>query len=285
MTSDASFSNKSPAPTRLLKLVIMASGLARRFDGRNKLLVPFGGEALCLPVFRAARAVASKYPDSFSALVVTSHPAVAALAEDLGLAVLMNDRPEEGQSRSIRLGLAALAPGRTASKADRAPAAPGQSPALAAAELNRPKRPRDPAAPAGSAAAAVNSRPETSPAPAAAAEPQPAESVLFLPADQPFLTAAELERFCLAVRSGDYPLWRAWDGERFGSPTAFDASFYPELMALEGDQGGKIIFKRHPEQVGKVLLAGRSLTDIDTPAALAEAEKQRSQIINNLPKG
>ena len=197
--------------TARIFLTIMASGLSRRFAGENKLLADFRGEPLCRPVFRAAAAAERAEPAGFRALVVTASDEIAKLAAAEGLAAVKNDCPEEGQSRSLRLGIKAFMP-------------------LEAEDF-----------------------------------------LLFLPADQPFMTAGVLQEFCRAIRGGDYPLWRAWDGHSYGSPTAFKAAFAPELMELRGDQGGKILFKRYPDKVGKVLLELRSLWDVDTREALDEA--------------
>ncbi len=80
--------------------ILMAAGSASRF-GENKLLRPFRGTPLYL---RALRAIP---PDLFSSVVVvTGCEAIARSARELGFAVVINDRPAEGVSRTIRLGLA-----------------------------------------------------------------------------------------------------------------------------------------------------------------------------------
>lgn len=211
---------------RRLRLIIMASGLSRRFAGRNKLLAPWQGEALCLPVLRAAAAVRAEYPADIAVFVVTGHEDVAALARTQGLTVIHNPCPEEGQSVSIRLGVRAKAPWPP--EAEEAPAARG-------------------------------------------------ESALFLPADQPLITKDELERFCLEAAAREEPLLRAWDGTRYGSPTAFDRRFYDELAALRGDDGGKVILRRYPELCGKVRLKPESLMDIDTAEELTRLRERKAE--------
>lgn len=82
-----------------LVCIVMAAGQARRF-GANKLMQDFGGRPLCSWALAAAR------QDCFSEkIVVTAYDAVAALAADF--TVVRNDCPEQGISRTIRLGLAA----------------------------------------------------------------------------------------------------------------------------------------------------------------------------------
>lgn len=195
----------------LLRLIVMASGLSRRFGGRNKLLLPWRGEPLCASVFRAVSYVKALYPDDIAAIAVSGYPEVRALAEERGLLALDNPEAAEGQSRSIRRGL------------------------LADIGVRRE------------------------------------EIAVFLPADLPFLSGGALEAFCLQVWEGGHLLWRAFDGENFGSPTAFSEVFYPELLALEGDSGGRALFKKNKDETGLARLPAESLADIDTAEAWEEA--------------
>ena len=85
--------------------VVMAAGGATRF-GKNKLLSPLDGVTL------AQRAIDAVPMDKLqSAVVVTGYPEIAALAQNRGLAVVVNDRPEDGASRTVRLGVEALEDG------------------------------------------------------------------------------------------------------------------------------------------------------------------------------
>lgn len=80
--------------------ILLAAGRSLRFGG-NKLLYPFQGRFL---LDRAIDAI----PPGLPAAAVVSCAATARLAENRGLRVLLNDRPEDGISYSIRLGVAAL---------------------------------------------------------------------------------------------------------------------------------------------------------------------------------
>jgi molybdenum cofactor cytidylyltransferase len=81
--------------------IVMAAGVGKRF-GANKLLADFAGK----PLFRWALDCIDG--SCFSAvIVVTGYAPVAAAAEELGFRVVCNDRPEDGVSRTIRLGLQA----------------------------------------------------------------------------------------------------------------------------------------------------------------------------------
>ena len=80
--------------------VVLAAGNARRF-GSNKLNATVEGESL---IRRALEAV----PVGLAAVVVSQYPDILALAGEYGFDALLNDRPELGLSRSVRLGLAHL---------------------------------------------------------------------------------------------------------------------------------------------------------------------------------
>ena len=81
--------------------VVLAAGNARRF-GSNKLNAQVEGVSL---IRRALDAV----PGALATVVVSQYPDILALAGEYGFDALLNDRPELGLSRSVRLGLAHLA--------------------------------------------------------------------------------------------------------------------------------------------------------------------------------
>ena len=82
--------------------VVMAAGSAERF-GANKLAAQIRGKTL---LERALDAVPS---DELAAVcVVTRFDEAERLARERGFAVVRNDLPQEGQSRTVRLGTQAL---------------------------------------------------------------------------------------------------------------------------------------------------------------------------------
>ena len=86
-----------------LGAVLMASGAGRRFGG-NKLLHPVDG----VPMIE--RAMAAVPAELFSrACVVSRYPDILALAGERGYVPIPNPDAAQGQSASVRLGLAALA--------------------------------------------------------------------------------------------------------------------------------------------------------------------------------
>ena len=83
--------------------LVMAAGKASRF-GHNKLEAVVDGKTL---LRRALEAVPR---EEFACVtVVTQYDGAAALAEEFGFAVVRNDRPEDGLSRTVRLGTEAMA--------------------------------------------------------------------------------------------------------------------------------------------------------------------------------
>ena len=87
----------------LVDVILMASGLSKRFGVQNKLLASFHGEPLALHALRLACATQGIH----QVLCVWADPAVAALAKGLPLTLLHNPHPQRGQRESIRLGVAA----------------------------------------------------------------------------------------------------------------------------------------------------------------------------------
>jgi len=95
---------------------------------------------------------------------------------------------------------------------------------------------------------------------------QGTEGVIFLLADLPFvgpdLVSALIERH----RQTLAPLVAAWAGGRRANPVLFDRKTYAELQVLEGDQGGRAIFRRYEREF--VEWDDSILLDIDTPEDL-----------------
>lgn len=89
------------------------------------------------------------------------------------------------------------------------------------------------------------------------------DAALVLLCDQPHVTEAHLTALLNAFEPGqivasDY-------GPHLGPPCVFDRAFFPELLALTGDQGARKLLQRHAPR--RVPFPG-GLHDIDTPADL-----------------
>ena len=83
-------------PFRNIGCVIMASGLGKRF-GSNKLMADFHGKPMILRALQASEAFKAHR------VVVTRHPDVAKLCQELGVDVILHDMPH--RSDTVRLGL------------------------------------------------------------------------------------------------------------------------------------------------------------------------------------
>ena len=92
---------------------------------------------------------------------------------------------------------------------------------------------------------------------------------MFLVSDQPNLTAGLIDQLlAVFVRTGRGIVVPTFAGRR-GSPVTFARGFFPELLALEGDTGGRPIIAAHPHAVVTVPLdSDAPLRDIDTPEDL-----------------
>ena len=195
-----------------VSVVVLAAGASTRF-GRPKQLLPWGGQTLVERMVGEALRV----NEARKVVVVLGHEAdqvtsaLAALKRDAGARlsfVLNKDYLTQGQSSSVRAGIAAL--------------------------------------PAGTAAA------------------------IFVPVDQPLLTAVHLNALvarwaALAVQGDDRAIVAAAHAGRRGLPVLFAGAFFPELMQTEGDQGGRSVIRRHPEAVSAVEVGAGVLLDVDTP--------------------
>lgn len=94
----------------------------------------------------------------------------------------------------------------------------------------------------------------------------PPDIALFLLCDQPHLTTGVLEAIVQAHISSEKPaVVSVYDSGATGTPCLFAASLFPDLLALQGEQGAKRLIARLPEdQIGYVPFpAGER--DIDTP--------------------
>jgi CTP:molybdopterin cytidylyltransferase MocA len=95
--------------------------------------------------------------------------------------------------------------------------------------------------------------------------PTGTEAAILMTCDQPAVTPAHLRSLMEQCR--DEPVASSYAG-RVGVPACFPASYFSELMQLEGDAGARYVLKG----TSSVELPGGEL-DIDTPAALTSARR------------
>jgi molybdenum cofactor cytidylyltransferase len=91
------------------------------------------------------------------------------------------------------------------------------------------------------------------------------QAALFVLADQPALTPELLNTLVSRYRETGAPIVApVHDGKR-GNPVLFDRALFRELMAVEGDSGGRQLLKRHEQEVDQVeTMDPAVLMDIDT---------------------
>ena len=92
----------------MIHLIYLAAGASRRF-GADKLLADYGGKPLVLHGLQTLAAACDGRADA-RLWVVTNTPAIAEAARALGAAAVPSPHSEQGQSYSIRAGLAAAGP-------------------------------------------------------------------------------------------------------------------------------------------------------------------------------
>jgi molybdenum cofactor cytidylyltransferase len=84
-------------------------------------------------------------------------------------------------------------------------------------------------------------------------------------ADQPALTASLLRQLADHYRVTGAPILAPFFQGRRGNPVLFARSLFPELLALEGDQGARTLLVQHSEQVERVELNDPAvILDVDT---------------------
>ncbi|MCS7259310.1 MAG: molybdenum cofactor cytidylyltransferase [Anaerolineae bacterium] len=99
-----------------------------------------------------------------------------------------------------------------------------------------------------------------------AALPPDIDAALFLLADQPAVQSSTLEQLIACYDATRAPLvWPEWNGRR-GNPVLFDRRLFPELMALRGDVGARLVLQAHAAEAERVPVSDAGiLLDIDTP--------------------
>jgi molybdenum cofactor cytidylyltransferase len=88
------------------------------------------------------------------------------------------------------------------------------------------------------------------------------DSALVLPGDQPLITAQDIDTLIATYRlSGKRIIAPIYEGKR-GNPILFDASLFPELLEVTGDEGGRSVLERHRDEIASVAM-GNPLANID----------------------
>lgn len=95
------------------------------------------------------------------------------------------------------------------------------------------------------------------------------DAILYQVADQPLLERGTVRRELEFFRAHpDCIVGLSHNGVR-GNPCVFPRRFFPELTALEGDVGGNVVIRAHPEALLLFEAPAAELQDVDTVEALA----------------
>jgi molybdenum cofactor cytidylyltransferase len=100
--------------------------------------------------------------------------------------------------------------------------------------------------------------------------PASAAGAIVALADQPLLTPAHLDRLADAAEATGAPIVAASYGGRRGNPVYFSRAHFPELLAVTGDEGGRVVIARHAEEMALCELGDEGAgLDVDTPSDFA----------------
>ena len=92
------------------------------------------------------------------------------------------------------------------------------------------------------------------------------DAYAFFVADQPWLSEKTAEEFLMEMEAAKAPLGSVCFEGQPGNPTWFSGEFLPELLALEGDKGGRAVLRRHEVLVRWFeVKEKRELMDLDLP--------------------
>lgn len=89
------------------------------------------------------------------------------------------------------------------------------------------------------------------------------EACLFTVADQPYLTAASIEKMLCMWQQHPYGILAASADGKKGNPVIFAKRYYTDLQQLTGDTGGKTIVSKHPEDTRLCQIPQTELQDLD----------------------
>jgi molybdenum cofactor cytidylyltransferase len=92
-------------------------------------------------------------------------------------------------------------------------------------------------------------------------------AVLIVLADQPALTPGLLRALVTRYEATGAPIVAPFHQDRRGNPVLFDRSLFPELLAVEGDRGGRVVLARHHERLERV--------ETDDPAVMMDVDTRQ----------
>lgn len=107
-----------------------------------------------------------------------------------------------------------------------------------------------------------------------AALPPACDAVLLMLADQVGITGDDLKRLMSAWRGQDGVIAASLYSGTVGVPAIFPRWCFPELMALRGDRGARLLLLRHTDRLTRVPMTNAA-QDLDTPEQLEALRRVR----------
>jgi molybdenum cofactor cytidylyltransferase len=106
--------------------------------------------------------------------------------------------------------------------------------------------------------------------------------VIILLGDQPLMTAHSIDALITCKQTTDKRIIAPLYNGKRGNPVLFDASLFPELMEISGDEGARSVIERHKQEVATLELSDTVTNyDVDTweayQAVVAEWERKQQQ--------
>lgn len=100
------------------------------------------------------------------------------------------------------------------------------------------------------------------------------DAVCFALGDMPRVAPEAIDRLVAAYRDGSgSALAAGYEGQR-GNPVLFDSRYFDALAALEGEEGGRSVFRDADDSAVVETGDPGALVDVDTPADLAALEEE-----------
>ena len=89
------------------------------------------------------------------------------------------------------------------------------------------------------------------------------DGILYAVADQPNLSPTTIARLVTAFEGQPDCIWAPEAEGRRGNPVVFPSSLFSELMAVQGDRGGRQVIAAHRELLRTIEVSPFELKDID----------------------
>lgn len=99
-----------------------------------------------------------------------------------------------------------------------------------------------------------------------------ADAAMFMVCDQPLLRRESVSALLELYLQHPEHIAALESGGVRGNPCIFPRRFFPELLALTGDRGGRAVIQQHPDELELLSVSGEELFDIDHRSDLLTLE-------------